>query len=284
MLFGSSPAAGILNDKFGPTLPLCIGAVCQLIAIFMTSLCKQYYQFFLAQGVLLGLGMGLISNPPVSVMPLYFQRNRGFAQGVTIAGSSLGGVIWPLVLDELLNHDGVSFGWTLRIVGFIQIPLLAIVILGVRRPRNTMSSNHAKEQSSAESNVNKRDASVQSAAKQLSQPAFVFLCLGLALFYFGFFAPFFFVSDYGLSLGESESFSIYLISILNAASLFGRILPGFIADRVGHFNVMVVAMVGSGLVIWCWTAVTSTAGLVVWSAVYGFISGVGHPQALSIEG
>jgi MFS family permease len=270
MAFSCAPFSGFLSDKFGPSVPIGIAAICQLVAIFTISLCREYYQFFLAQGMLLGFGFSLISIPATSVSPLYFQRNRGLAQGVIISGSSLGGVIWPIVLDQLLKRDEISFGWSMRIVGFIQMPLLALVFVGVRRPRTV---NPQKEESS-ERTTEMKSRPKSKELSSLRHPSFILLCGGLAVFYFGFFTPLFYVTTYAISLGTSESLSTYLIAILNAASFFGRILPGYVADRVGHFNIMVYAMLGSGIVSFCWTAVNSVAGLIVWSLAYGFVSGV----------
>lgn len=52
MLFG-----GPLFDKYGEKV-LWAAAPCFLLAIFLTSVCKEYYQFMLAQGILGGIGMG----------------------------------------------------------------------------------------------------------------------------------------------------------------------------------------------------------------------------------
>lgn len=282
MFFVNGVPAGILTDKCGPTIPIAIGAVCELVAVFMVSLCKEYYQFFLAQGVLLGIGMAYITIAVTSTLPRYFVRNRGLAQGVSIAGSSLGGVIWPIVLDELLDTDGISFGWTLRICGFMMLPLMVIVIIGVKRPivpkKQPVDSEAGltrittKEQKASDAKARKADLA------RLRHPSFILLCSGLALFYFGFFSPFFYLTTYAIHIGETQSFAFYLIAILNAASLFGRVIPGYIADRVGPFNIITVSMLGSAIVCFCWTAVTNTAGIVVFALAYGFISGVSLPR------
>lgn len=57
----------------------------------MLSLAKphQYYQIILAQGIGMGIGMGLLFLPAISVTSHYFRRRRAAAMGVVLAGKSL---------------------------------------------------------------------------------------------------------------------------------------------------------------------------------------------------
>lgn len=82
----------------------------------------------------MGIGTGFMLIPTLSVISHYFRRRRGLAQGIaisgkgraraprrsdvlnvhnTFSGSSLGGVIWPIMLNRLIN-DGVGFAWAVR--------------------------------------------------------------------------------------------------------------------------------------------------------------------------
>lgn len=47
-------------DRYGPRPLLVTGAAIYVSSMMMTSLCKSYYQYLLAQGVLFGLGVGLM--------------------------------------------------------------------------------------------------------------------------------------------------------------------------------------------------------------------------------
>jgi MCP family monocarboxylic acid transporter-like MFS transporter 10 len=49
-----------------------------------------------------------------------------------------------------------------------------------------------------------------------------------------------------LRLGE---YSTYLISIANAASLFGRLLPGLLGDRCGPLNLLIPGLIGSAATV-----------------------------------
>lgn len=263
---------------------LCGGSLGTLVAVFMTSLCTEYYQIFLAQAILLGISMSFLTWPPAAVIARHLPKNRGLALGLVISGSSLGGVIWPIVLQQLLYHTTIGFGWTMRIVGFIMLPLLIVacstVVEAPRANADPVDEENGGDQTPQEEKpvVTKKKADLSIVKK----PAFLLLCLGLGIGYLGLFAPFYYVSTYGISKGVSSSMSFYLISILNAASLFGRILPGILADRWGHYNFLITALMASAVIGFCWTAATDLAGLVVWSAVYGFTSGVSCPAFLML--
>lgn len=93
----------------------------------------HYYQVFLSQGLGMGIGTGFMLIPTLSVISHYFRRRRGLAQGIAISGagheralcrsdvsnaqnisgSSLGGVIWPIMLNHLINSS-VGFAWAVR--------------------------------------------------------------------------------------------------------------------------------------------------------------------------
>lgn len=271
---------GITVDNETQVL-LCSGSLGLLVAVFMTSLCTEYFQFFLSQALLLGLSMSFVTWPPVAVVSRHLPHHRGLALGLVISGSSLGGLVWPIVLQRLLYHTELGFNWTMRIVGFIMMPLLAaacLTIVEAPHDKSQPSIPDHHEQGQAQEHEENIRSRKQTDLSIIKQPAFIFLCSGLAIGYLGLFAPFFYVSSYAVVKGVSPSMSFYLISILNAASLFGRVFPGILADRWGHFNFMVVALATSAIVGFCWTAATSLAGLIVWSLTYGFTSGVGLPR------
>jgi MFS family permease len=50
-------------DTYGPRWLLLTGSIFFLLSLFMTGLCSQYWQFFLAQALLTGLGCGFTQGP-----------------------------------------------------------------------------------------------------------------------------------------------------------------------------------------------------------------------------
>lgn len=164
----------------------------------------------------------------------------------------------------------------MRIAGFIMTPLSVICILTIRPPLKslTVPTNEASRQEKGDDNTADETQKGQDMSV-LRKPPFILLCSGLFVAIFGFFDPFFYVSTYAVSHGMSPNLAFYLVSVVNSASFFGRILPGFVADKWGRFNMLAISAFTSGVIAFCWTAATSTAELAIWTATYGFASGVG---------
>ncbi|KAK9371160.1 monocarboxylate permease-like protein [Lipomyces kononenkoae] len=128
MLF-MSPLSGYLFDSYGPRLPIFIGGLMHVFGLMMTSLSSQYYQFMLSQSVCSGIGTSLIFMPAMTSPMTYFKKRRALAGGLTVAGSSLGGVVFPLMVNHLLPK--IHFAWTMRICSFLILGLWAISVLTI---------------------------------------------------------------------------------------------------------------------------------------------------------
>jgi MFS family permease len=50
-----------------------------------------------------------------------------------------------------------------------------------------------------------------------------------------------------MSAGMSSGLVSYLIPILNAGSLFGRLAVGFLSDKVGRYNIFIIVCYLSAL-------------------------------------
>ncbi|KAF1987174.1 MFS general substrate transporter [Aulographum hederae CBS 113979] len=220
----------------------------------MLSLCTEYWQVFLAQGLCIGLGTGLTFVPSVAILATYFDTRLATSMGVAAAGSSLGGVIYPIVLHRLFPVLG--FGWTVRVLGFMVLAtcLVPNVVMKMRlRP------------------AAKRKLIDWSAFRELPYSLFTFGC---ALAFAGLYVPFFYVQTYAITQNIMKpDLAFYLLSILNASSIFGRLIPNRIADIAGALNVMVPLSILAGVVCLCLIASHSVASVIVLCVFYGFCSG-----------
>jgi peptide chain release factor 1 len=111
---------------------LAVGSLLQILGIFMMSISTQYWHFFLAQGVCQGLGFGIVFAPTVANTATYFQRKRVMAISLGACGTATGGIVFPLMAQQLLPKIG--FAWTMRAMGLVVLTTTAIVF-GVARTR-----------------------------------------------------------------------------------------------------------------------------------------------------
>ena len=100
------------------------GSLCVLIGTFMTSIATEYYQIFLAQGVLQGLGLGLMYMPSTAVVSSYFKRKRSLALTIASAGTGTGSIVFPATVQFLIPKIG--FAWAVRCSGFVAVVICVI--------------------------------------------------------------------------------------------------------------------------------------------------------------
>ncbi|KAJ5721859.1 MFS monocarboxylate transporter [Penicillium malachiteum] len=145
-MFSAGLISGPLMDRFGPKVIMIPCSMLFVLSVMLTSLCTDYYQFILAQGVLGGLANGLTYTPALTAVNHYFVEKRPLALGIASTGSSLAGVIFPVALDQMLNKTNLGFGWSVRIIGFLMLALSIIACA-------TVSSNAPKRRSGSPSSV-----------------------------------------------------------------------------------------------------------------------------------
>ncbi|KAK5046009.1 hypothetical protein LTR84_008796 [Exophiala bonariae] len=260
--------SGPLFDRYGATI-IRPAAVLLVFSIMMTSLCETYWQFMLAQGVLGGIVTGMLLIPSMAAVLQYFDKKRAAALGLAVSGSSIGGVVFPIALSKMLNDSNLGFGWSVRIIGFLTLPglIFACIVIQARLPPR------------------KTNFYIAAAFKK---PTYNLLLCSCFFMFTGFFTPIFYLAVYAIQKGIDPTLASYLLAILNGASTFGRILPGLFADKFGRLNVFGLGGIVTGTIIMCWTAATSTAGLVVYAVVFGFwsgtlISGAAAAMSLCVE-
>lgn len=84
----------------------------------------------------------------------------------------------------------------------------------------------------------------------------------------------FYIQTYALEFGIADAnLAFYILPILNAASIFGRILPNFLTDRIGIFNVFTPASLIVCILAFVWIGIKTLGGLIVFAILYGFFSG-----------
>ena len=166
-----------------------------------------------------------------------------------------------IAYSQLLSHlfPRVRGGWSIRIAGFISLLMVVLCNVFIRR-RLPAAAN----------------ATIHPDFLIFRDQAFLLTTIGVFLLEFGLFIPLAYISSFALAQGFGEAFAFgTVMSVLNAASVLGRLLPGIWADAIGAFNtnMLCVALTVVGtLAVWL-PAGHTVAGVLVFVVVFGFGTG-----------
>jgi predicted MFS family arabinose efflux permease len=206
---------------------LCIaGSFGIVFGHLMLSLCTEYWQALLAQGFVVGIGGGCLFVPALALVQQYFSTRLGLAIGIAATGSSVGGVIYPVIFTNLI--DRVGFGWAVRVITFVALVTLLIPLMFSRMRVRPPAIRKILDMS------------------VFKDGPFMLSVFGCLLGYTGSYVGFFYIAFYGVDNGwMSTRLALYLMPILNAASVFGRVLPNWASDKIGPINVVILGMLVS---------------------------------------
>jgi MFS family permease len=247
--------SGPIYDRGYLRTLLLVGSFGIVFGHMMLSLCTNYWEVLLAQGFCVGIGAGCLFVPSVAILPTYFNTRLGLAVGAAAAGSSFGGVIYPIVLYRLI--DRVGFAWSVRVIGFIALGTL-LIPLTIMKMRFKAPKARALIDWSAFTDI----------------PYILFTVASLIGF-MGLYTILFYLSYYSVDQHITDTtMAFYLVPIFNAASCFGRTIPNAISDKTGPLNLIAPGATIVGVLIFCMIAVTSEAAIIIIAILAGFFSGV----------
>ncbi|PWY68683.1 monocarboxylate transporter [Aspergillus heteromorphus CBS 117.55] len=266
-MFLMGPIVGTLSDTLGPRSVLVGGTFLHVFGLMMTSISTQYYQVLLSQGVCSAMGLCAIFQPSMSAIPSWFDQRRGTAYGIVATGSSLGGIVFPIMVDRLIKE--VGFAWAMRVAAFLILFLLVFSCMFVRARVAPLKLQHQMD----------REVLV----RPFREVKMWLLILGFVFLTFGVYIPIDYLEMAAMSQGMSAAMAQYLVPVLNAGSFFGRMLAGVFSDKVGAYNIFISVGTFTGiLVLAVWVPATSNAGSIVFSVLFGFSSGAYFSLAVAL--
>jgi len=171
----------------------------------------------------------LIGVLAVTYVAGWFNHKRGAAFGILFTSSSIGGGIFPITVSHLILN--VGFDWAMRICAFLMLFLLIIANLTVR-PFHPPQPHKV---------------TINQLVKPLTRIQFILITAGFFPFSYGFYMPVNYFPVQALSAGMIPDLAQYLLPMLNAGSLFGRLFAGFLSDEIGRYNILVVVCYLSGI-------------------------------------
>ncbi|KAJ1920806.1 hypothetical protein H4219_001042 [Mycoemilia scoparia] len=246
---------GILCERMDTRLVTFIGGVIMAVALIAASFIKAMWGLILTQGMLFGIGGSFCFIPPCSLPSQWFTKRRGLAIGLVVAGSGLGGLWITPATHAMIRNLG--FDWALRISG-ILVFVVSSCASWFMRPFYPPK----KRQTIIDFEV-------------LKDIRFLLIFASAVCGFCAYYSPFFYLPTFAvIKDGKSESFGTNLIMSINAASTVGRIVTGFVADKIGRINALVICTLMAALsILILWLPFHVAGTMIAMTITYGLSCG-----------
>lgn len=229
------------------------GMFFNVMGLLATSFARTYVPIFLSLGVCVGLGSGSFFIPSLAIIASYFTTQRPLATSISSIGASIGGILYPILFRVLVERIG--FAWTCRTFACMNGCMLFISRLLIK-PRFVAST--ATQQKFFD----------LSAFHDL---LYILFSIVLFLLWLGVDVPFFFLPAFvQATLGLSAQVGDDLLAVMNASSIFGRVILGFLAVYFGPLGVWQACIGASCALLAFWAAIGTLPGIIVFVILYGF--------------
>jgi len=173
--------------------------------------CSPRRSLMLSHGLCIGIGMGLIFCPALSLFPTYFSRKRSIAIGFVASGTTVGGTIVAAIFQTAVPQIG--FGWTVRILAFITLAFQALGFV-LARPR-----------------IPARKAGPLFELEASRELPYTLFTIAVSLQFWSIYPAYTHISDCAIKvIGLSQADSFNLLIALNGGGGLGRLLPPFTSD------------------------------------------------------
>jgi len=270
-LMALSAVIGPLNDRGHARALVVAGTALLAVGFLATSFVTRYWHVLLAQGLCMGLGACCISVPSIALVPLYFRRRRARAMAAATVGSGLGATTYPLLFESL--QRSVGFAWAVRAMGLVAV-VLCLFALAVMRPRTLRERPAWMLQQGRRGRAGGLSLAWFVDTGAFKERPFQLYCAAIFFNNLVFFNAPYYLQSYALAHGMAASgLAHYLVAILNACTIPGRIAPSFVADRVGALDTYIAVLACTCLSLLYWVSVSTPAGNVAFAVLYGLFSG-----------
>ncbi|KAK2814704.1 hypothetical protein FQN49_008099 [Arthroderma sp. PD_2] len=257
MLF-CGPFFGKIFDNWGHSHLVMVGTALHVGGLMIASFMDTYAGLLLTQAFCSALGASMVFYPSVTCVSTWFFKRRAAALGPVVAGSSLGGVIFPIMVIHLIPKWG--FAWTMRACAFLILFLLIFTNLTLR----------------SRLPPSRRPWKLAEMTQPMKEPAFLALAAAIFFYYWGMFLPVTYIVVAARKEGMSPNLANYMVPILNAASILGRTVPNIIADKLGRFNIMIfMCTLTTTFIVGIWMTASNNLAMILFAVFFGISSGSG---------
>lgn len=263
----SMPIAGYLIDKYGPKKTLTFGSIIAIIGTWLTGYISNQWQIFLSFGVIYAFGHAITSIPTISTLiNQWFDKNKGIANSITIAGNGTGQLLVTSSLSSILPH--LSWRYCYFILSAIHtIIILPLIIFGIKSKVTT----HDKKVTKSKLNT--------AIPGLLSYPSVMLIIIYSICGFQDFFVATHIVS-FATDNGISQNIAGQILAFMGLSGIIGVILSGILSDKFGPSKPTLLCFVIRIFIFLIPFIFKNDFSIISFALIYGFTFMVTAPLTL----
>ena len=263
-------AWGTITDRIGARPVVLVASFMLGTGLLIASRAPNLLVFQIAFGGLCGASVGAFFAPIMATTIGWFDKHRGLAVSLV----SIGGGIAPMVVTPLASVLITSYGWrsAMLITAIAALIILVPTSLLIRRAPAARDAAPAEAMLAATPDGTATSQRSDIAAA-LRTPQFVILAATFFLCCAAHSGPIFHTVSYAMLCGASALAAASIYSVEGVAGLFGRLLFGVAADRLGVKRVIIAGLVLQAAGIYTYIYVTKLTDFYMLAAVLGMAYG-----------
>ncbi|XP_026181020.1 monocarboxylate transporter 4-like isoform X2 [Mastacembelus armatus] len=233
MLYGTGPLCSVLVNYFGCRPVMMVGGVFASLGMILASFSTSIIHIYLSTGVLTGLGLALNFQPSLIMLNRYFSEKRPLANGLSAAGSPVA-LCCLSPLGQVLQYH---YGWRGGFLILGGILLNCCVCGALMKPlvdsKTVQAKDHEEDKEEGTKGAEKKKKKKPKAKlldfSVFKDCGFVIYTAAASIMVLGLFVPPVFVVSYAKELGNEDTKSALLLTILGFIDIFARPTCGMIA-------------------------------------------------------
>jgi MFS family permease len=261
---------GGIVDKHGPRVVVTISCILVGLGYCLIPTVTSIWQFFIFYSGMVGIGMGGLFAPLVSVIARWFSVRRNLITGLVISSVGIG----ILIVSPFANHLIISYSWRTTFLIFGIIILLVTTTCAQFLKRNPSITGLLPDGKNSQPG-NGNPVSVAGSSFKEAIHSYQFWFVFILLFSYGFCSNavgIHIVPD-ALKSGISATTAASILATMGGLQIVGRIGLGLAADKVGNRIMFVMGFIIFAILTFWLPGINTVRPLFVFAVIFGFAQG-----------
>uniref|UniRef100_T1J4N9 Major facilitator superfamily (MFS) profile domain-containing protein n=1 Tax=Strigamia maritima TaxID=126957 RepID=T1J4N9_STRMM len=228
--YSAAPLASFLIQRYDIRWTTILGAILSTSCYILNAFATSIFYLILTHGLLLGIGLCLISNASIISLGMYFKRYAHVVTGISLAGTGVGVFIFAVFIPYLLDKYGWRGSMFIMAAVTLQSCITGSVLFSLKLPNRCKNETEMELFDNPKSEIIREQAEKSTDSKSLLTSS-RFWCLNISQFFFcmSIISLVILYKDFALTKNLGDYFA-WNVAAFGIGDIGGRLLSGLLVS------------------------------------------------------